>query len=439
MTSAAVPVTTTASSSAIQPASSMSTTIVWADNGINTTPPAGVGRNSPSPNEILPVTIGAAGGSVTVTEPSVAWMTSWQFHCDRPTTPCDSMFGMCVTSTGHCNCFNQAFGLRCHAPNEAMKNSGVCQISNPCKLGMCYDDGISAKCSCPDGYYGDHCQHKMVMAECNQDKMVMNVYPYGFSDVIWNYIPSPTTNNCSLERMSLFVSKASSYQNRGWSGFAGEFRHKGDLCAGDATEEYSSVPGTKVYSREVYVFYDSGRHYTDTKVKVVCDVGSPQTTSGGGLQSGLPPPQVNIQFMDSIHGHRLLGPVKVGSPLVVKFSINRVNNANIDDLRVETCTVSDGLGSQNIIVVDHGCVVPPMGRSFQGGQPGTQFLTMVMYRFPHTASVNFSCRIRLCDSVIHDACRKTQFCFGRKRRSARKIDDGDVNGHVIDVDFPMGH
>ncbi|XP_076455672.1 EGF-like domain-containing protein 1 [Babylonia areolata] len=430
-------VTAAAMTSTPSSTSSGSTTIVWAVN--DPTPVSVLGGGvTPADNQSQPFTlpnIGAAG--MTFTEPPLVWMTIWQFHCERPTTPCDSMYGMCNSLTGQCNCFNQAFGLRCEAANEALKNAGVCAISNPCKHGVCYDNGVSAQCSCPDGFYGDHCEHRMVYAECTQEKMVVNVLPYGFSEMMWNYIPAPSTGNCSLERMSQFLAKASSYKNRGWSGFAREFRHKGDLCAGDAVLEHSNVPNTKVYSREVYVNYDAGRHFTDTKVKVTCEVTTTQAASGDSL-SGLPPPRVNIQLLDSIQGRQLRGPVKVGSSLVVKFFVNPVNNANIDDLRVEMCTVSDGVSSQKIIVVDNGCVVPPVGKSIQaGGQLGTRYLTMAMYRFPLTPFLHFSCRVRLCDSVVH-ACSQARSCFGRRKRSTTGSDVSQ-NAHVMDMDFRLTH
>ena len=40
--------------------------------------------------------------------------------------------------------------------------SGQCTTTSPCQHGgRCYNVGGSNACDCPDGYYGDFCQHKM--------------------------------------------------------------------------------------------------------------------------------------------------------------------------------------------------------------------------------------------------------------------------------------
>ena len=39
-----------------------------------------------------------------------------------------------------------------------------------------------------------------VYAECTHEKMVVNIYPYGYSDILWDYIPPPSTETCPVSR-----------------------------------------------------------------------------------------------------------------------------------------------------------------------------------------------------------------------------------------------
>ena len=46
----------------------------------------------------------------------VPWEETWQFRCDRPTSPCNSQYGTCNPDTHLCQCSNGATGLQCQIP-----------------------------------------------------------------------------------------------------------------------------------------------------------------------------------------------------------------------------------------------------------------------------------------------------------------------------------
>ena len=50
-----------------------------------------------------------------------------------------------------------------------------------------------------------------------------------------------------------------------------------------------------------------------------------------------------------------------------------------------------------------------MGQLLFRGQPGTQFLSLVIHSFYGSPHLDFRCRVRLCDSVKDDACAKVSF------------------------------
>ncbi|KAK7455961.1 hypothetical protein BaRGS_00039409 [Batillaria attramentaria] len=220
-------------------------------------------------------------------------------------------------------------------------NGGACQTNNPCVRGTCFDFGRGAMCACPDGFYGNRCQHRMIHVECHSNGMMVNVFPYGYSPRRWAFINPPTLSNCRIPTVAAFVSRWPQFRTRGWEGFAGAFFHRNDGCAGNAV--VTETPTSVRYTRDLNIFYgNDGRHFTDTLVRVTCII--PKATPTPSDPPVLPPcsrPPI---------GRRLLKPVQGTVVLWMTTADFPFGSLNWNfQCRVRTCTPSDNR-----------CRMPPM-------------------------------------------------------------------------------
>ncbi|KAK7478853.1 hypothetical protein BaRGS_00029952 [Batillaria attramentaria] len=345
--------------------------------------------------------------------------------------------GSCQQATGQCACNNQAWGLRCQVPGSIQPNQGGCQVNNPCRRGLCYDMGAGAACECPDGYYGRLCQFRMVSVECHRLGMVINVFPYGFDPGVWVFLDPPSTKLCPLQTIPSFVARYPTYRQRGWNGFAGAFYHRNDRC-GNArvTETATEIK----YSRDLFVYYGmNGRDPTDNAYRVICTFRKPApvTTTPPPQQPVLPPPQIVYTLVNQ-RGQRLQGPIRLGQTVGVVFTLRPVpNNADMTDLSVESCVLTDGRSINRILVVNNRCAVGPIGRLLYKPRDrlGVSLLVMTIYRFPGTSSnLNFQCRVRMCKSTDM-TCRRPVSCPARGRRSVSRslTMEADDNHYIVSV------
>ncbi|XP_076445858.1 MAM and LDL-receptor class A domain-containing protein 1-like [Babylonia areolata] len=343
----------------------------------------------------------------------VPWTEEWRFRCDRSSTQCVGGQGQCNAATLLCDC-EQGF----HGPQCQYTSGGSACVKYPCHRGDCYNDTV---CVCPDGYYGDMCEHKMVQVECTRDKMVVNVFPYGFTDLAsWNIKhPENAKPSCKLQP----VNQLGAHGSNGWQGFVGEFLHKNDPCAGSATVEEETVEWI-TFSRDLLVYTDPlGRHISDTKVNVNCTV------------ENLPEPHLAVDVKEL--GRRRknsAGDVRVLTFIEILFTLNIPNRETMTEIKVMDCTASNGV--HTVTVVKNGCAMYPVGvMVYDGRQRGTEFLILQVYKKPSAPlALHFKCSVRLCDSRVDFFCYERAQCFQRVKRSAR-LDGEELKGNRIDVEY----
>ncbi|KAK7455960.1 hypothetical protein BaRGS_00039408 [Batillaria attramentaria] len=340
-----------------------------------------------------------------------------QFSCLRPSTPCNEMYGMCESATGRCICFNQNYGLTCDISAARGQNGGMCQINNPCTRGQCYDDGVGAACACPDGFYGTTCQNEMVHTECEDERMVVNIFPYGFNPAVWIFVDPPGTETCDMVAVSTFLAQTPGYHNRGWAGFARAFKYVNDPCAGNASIEWDTDTST-LYSRQLYVYYGIGaRHATDNVIKVTCEVAKVIPTPSPG---SFPPPRVMVVVKDS-RDNPVRGPIRLGFKVKVVFDLNVPNNAGVNDVQVEQCVVRDAFSRFSVDVVKNRCAEPPVGQLLYQPHRGRQVLMMTMHKFPGvSAGLYFQCKTRVQTCSPLTPCGNPPVCPSQRvKRSAQ--------------------
>ncbi|XP_076445640.1 MAM and LDL-receptor class A domain-containing protein 2-like [Babylonia areolata] len=344
----------------------------------------------------------------------VPWTEEWRFRCDRSSTQCVGGQGQCNAATLLCDCEQGFHGPQCQYTSGAFECS-----NNLCLRGSCYNDTV---CVCPDGYYGDKCEHKMVQAECTRDKMVVNVFPYGFTDLAsWNIKhPENANHSCKLQP----VNQLGAYGSKGWQGFVGEFLHKNDPCAGSATVEEETVEWI-TFSRELLVYTDPlGRHISDTKLNVNCTV------------ENLPAPHLTVSVKD-------LGPRRpslseerrVLTFVEILFTLNIPNRETMTEIKVMDCMVSNGVHTAT--VVKNGCAMYPVGvMVYDGRQRGTEFLILQVYKKPSAPlALHFKCSVRLCDSRVDFFCYERALCFPRIYKRSVPLDREELKGNRIDVEY----
>ncbi|KAK7455955.1 hypothetical protein BaRGS_00039403, partial [Batillaria attramentaria] len=302
--------------------------------GPDPTGPSPVGA-LPGGNDPLAALFPGLGGSTNTgpQKPSIPFQSTLQFSCLRPSTPCNEMYGMCESATGRCICFNQNYGLTCDVSAARGQNGGMCQINNPCTRGQCYDDGVGAACA--------------FHTECEDERMVVNIFPYGFNPAVWIFVDPPGTETCDMVAVSTFLAQTPGYHNRGWAGFARAFKYVNDPCAGNASIEWDTDTST-LYSRQLYVYYGIGaRHATDNVIKVTCEVAKVIPTPSPG---SFPPPRVMVVVKDS-RDNPVRGPIRLGFKVKVVFDLNVPNNAGVNDVQVEQCVVRDAFSRFSVDVV----------------------------------------------------------------------------------------
>lgn len=358
-------------------------------------------------------------------------VSGMNFTCERPTTRCDTWYGQCQPD-GHCACSNGAFGLQCQIPGSAKLNAGTCLMHNPCvnaASGNCYDDGITAKCDCMEGYYGNGCQHRMAQAECDATKMVLNVLPYGFAgDSPWSTAPPLIMRGenftCALDPMSLFLTNHPEYQTRGWSGFAGTMLHSGDPVCGYPTV-LADNPATTTYSRRIYISYaSSAAHPTDQMLDLICDV---RKAVAAPLTPALPGPKVSIYILTE-QGQPAVSPLPSGVKVHVHFQLNFPNSGGSDDVQVDSCMVRDKISQQNVVVVDRACAQSPMGELLYKKGQGVAVLIMTVWKLPGMSGrLSFDCRVRTCNKLVDNYCSTPANCSMRGRRSVKTSSESANN------------
>ncbi|KAL8593542.1 hypothetical protein ACOMHN_058100 [Nucella lapillus] len=321
---------------------------------------------------------------------SVPFTEQWKSRCDRPTSRCVSGQGRCNTATLTCDCEN--------------------------------------------GFTGLQCQSLTVHAECKGDKMIINVFPYGFKDLAsWNIrYPETAATSCMLKP----VSQVAAVSNRGWKGFAGEFLHSNDPCAGSAkvvadmlNPKLLYVWCSKQFSRQLRVYYEPlGRHPTDTLITVKCEA------------QKLPPPRLTVQVKElkplkpnaANSGRRVLTYVDVF------FALNIPNNEHMTEIKVMQCTASNGV--RTVFLVRNGCAQYPVGLMlYDGKQMGTEHLLMQVFKRPSLPlTLTFKCRVYLCDARVDNFCYQRELCLGRgrKRRSVSlETEDKMKGGNTVEVEY----
>nr|KAG5686144.1 hypothetical protein BaRGS_024758 [Batillaria attramentaria] len=386
-------------------------------------PPSGFlggisGMSSGGINPLAALFPGLGGSTNTGPQkPSIPFQSTLQFSCLRPSTPCNEMYGMCESATGRCICFNQNYGLTCDISAARGQNGGMCQINNPCTRGQCYDDGVGAACACPDGFYGTTCQNEMVHTECEDERMVVNIFPYGFNPAVWIFVDPPGTETCDMVAVSTFLAQTPGYHNRGWAGFARAFKYVNDPCAGNASIEWDTDTST-LYSRQLYVYYGIGaRHATDNVIKVTCEVAKVIPTPSPG---SFPPPRVMVVVKDS-RDNPVRGPIRLGFKVKVVFDLNVPNNAGVNDVQVEQCVVRDAFSRFSVDVVKNRCAEPPVGQLLYQPHRGRQVLMMTMHKFPGvSAGLYFQCKTRVQTCSPLTPCGNPPVCPSQRvKRSAQ--------------------
>ncbi|XP_076437106.1 uncharacterized protein LOC143276478 isoform X2 [Babylonia areolata] len=202
----------------------------------------------------------------SVAEKTVSTMT---FTCSRPTSPCMNS-ATCPVNGDNCVCAPGYMGIQCTVLSSTMDLDALsCLESDPCRSGQCYDrgDGQGAGCICQAGYYGQYCQLRMFDVDCYQDRMVLYLLPWGYSDAdtwISTYGPPYLVDTPAA------VLSAVDPGPSGRQGFTGEFQHRHDPTGSSASVDFQNETAI-TYSRRVHVRYGvTGVEPTDQTLTASC-------------------------------------------------------------------------------------------------------------------------------------------------------------------------
>ncbi|XP_041981626.1 uncharacterized protein LOC121735022 [Aricia agestis] len=138
-------------------------------------------------------------------------------------------------------------------------------------------------------------------------------------------------------------------------------------------------------------------------------------------ESGLLPSVSMKIYKGDPEDNEVASNVRIGDTLTLVVSLEKQRNYG---LLVSECSVRDGLGwAEQSLIADDGCPLDGeiMGFFQYSGEKQTAKVSFPAHKFPYTASVYYTCEVKLCDLNHPTDCEP---CSHKKKRTRRQSDEG---------------
>ncbi|XP_034838633.1 uncharacterized protein pio [Maniola hyperantus] len=138
-------------------------------------------------------------------------------------------------------------------------------------------------------------------------------------------------------------------------------------------------------------------------------------------ESGLLPSVTMKIFKGDPEDKQVASNVKIGDSLTLVVSLEKQRQYG---LLVSECSVRDGLGwAEQSLIADDGCPLDGeiMGLFQYSREKQEAHVSFPAHKFPYTASVYYTCEVKLCDLNHPTDCEP---CTHKKNRVRRESDDG---------------